>query len=78
MGKTCGCVYCTEHEKYTWAVVMKCGCSCHTDDGMTGHESLCCEIPNGLKVNNPFPELQDKEVCKKIISDFEDRFNEYG
>lgn len=66
------------HDKYRWAVVMSCGCGCHTDDGVTGHVALCCSIPNGLKRNNPekYKDLEDIEVCKQVISDFENNFPE--
>lgn len=71
--KRCTCDFCKDHEKYKWAVVMSCGCGCHSD-GMTGHSGLCCEIPNGLKKNNPYPELEDKALCEKIKKEFHDKW----
>jgi len=49
MGKSCKCTLCVNYEFYKWAVVMECKCGCHTGDGMTGHDGLCCSLPNGLK-----------------------------
>ena len=74
----CGCEFCVAHDKYKWAVVMSCGCGCHNDDGMCGHEALCCEIPNGLQKNNPYPELVDKELCKNIILEFNQKWHTDG
>jgi hypothetical protein len=74
MMQKCNCEFCTAYRKYIWAVVMSCGCSCHRGDGMTGHGGLCCEIPNGLKKNNPYPELEDKELCEKIKKEFLDKW----
>ncbi len=56
---------------YKWAVVMNCKCGCHEDDGMSGHDSLCCSIPNGLKKNNPFKEELDLEDLTKKMHQFE-------
>ena len=60
----CKCIFCETYNKYKWAVVMECGCSCHDDDGMSGHDSLCCEYPNGLKRNNPHEELMSVEYYR--------------
>lgn len=50
----CSCDFCNTQEKYKWAVVLNCGCACHSGDGMTGHDGLCCELPNGLARNSPY------------------------
>jgi hypothetical protein len=50
---------------------MECKCKCHDDDGMTGHDSLCCEFPNGLKRNNPHKDLLPAEYYRKIMDDWE-------
>lgn len=73
----CNCEFCLDLDRYKWAVIMNCPCRCHSDDGVSGHSSLCCEIPNGLKENNPYPELvNDKEVCIAVIEQFNDRWHE--
>ena len=54
----CSCSFCKTYEKYKWAVVLNCGCSCHTGTGMTGHDSLCCELPNGLVKNSPYTKAE--------------------
>lgn len=66
----CKCVHCTTYEFYKWAVVMECKCVCHTGDGMTGHDVLCCSIPNGLKKNNPHEKLESVAYYKKILDDW--------
>lgn len=66
----CTCEFCTDYRKYIWAVVLECKCGCHTDDGVTGHDALCCEIPNGLKRNNPHPDLEDVVTRTKILKEF--------
>ena len=50
----CTCSFCKTYAKYKWAVVLNCGCGCHTSDGMAGHDNLCCEFPNGLFKNSPY------------------------
>lgn len=72
----CNCEFCVAYEKYVWAIVMNCECGCHKDDGMTGHIRLCCEIPNGLKKNNPYPELENKELCNGVIIEFLNKWKE--
>ncbi len=64
----CKCRWCRAYDKYKWAVVMECLCGCHSGDGMTGHEDLCCEFPNGLRKNNPYPRLKSSEYYEKKIN----------
>ena len=66
----CKCLFCETYNKYKWAVVMECGCSCHDGDGMSGHDGLCCEFPNGLKRNNPHHVLETREFYDKILNKF--------
>ena len=61
MNEKCDCEYCKTYSKYKWAVIMECGCGCHNLDGLTGHDKLCCEIPNGLRKDNPHTELEKAE-----------------
>jgi len=49
---------------------MECKCGCHTSDGMTGHDGLCCSLPNVLKKNNPYKNLEKAEVYQKRINDY--------
>lgn len=70
--KRCQCPFCTTHNKYKWAVVMECPCGCHSGDGMTGHDSMCCSVPNGLKKNNPHQELDKAEVYLKELNRLEE------
>jgi hypothetical protein len=65
--KSCNCTHCVNYEFYKWAVVMECWCACHTSDGMTGHEGLCCSVPNGLKKNNPHENLKEAKYYKDIL-----------
>lgn len=51
---------------------MECGCSCHDSDGITGHDGLCCEVPNGIRKNNPYKELEKAEVYRKILDKMEE------
>ena len=67
----CQCTHCVNYELYKWAVIMECPCLCHSDDGVTGHDSLCCEFPNGLRKNNPHKVLEKAEVYRKILNDWE-------
>jgi hypothetical protein len=69
-GNGCKCTHCINYEFYKWAVVMECGCGCHKSDGMTGHDGLCCSLPNGLKKNNPHKHLEKAEYYKKILDDW--------
>lgn len=61
----CECKFCKTYNKYKWAVVMECGCGCHTSDGLTGHDGLCCEVPNALKSNNSHKDLKPLDYYKK-------------
>ena len=72
MTNKCDCQSCQTYDKYKWAVIMECGCSCHDSDGTTGHDGLCCEIPNGLRKNNPYKELDKAEVYRKILDKMEE------
>lgn len=67
MADKCGCEFCRTYEKYQWAVVMECKCVCHNLDGMAGHDSLCCEFPNGLRKNNPHTDLLSAKEYKTIF-----------
>lgn len=67
----CGCKFCQTYELYQWAVVMECPCHCHDEDGMTGHDGLCCEFPNGLRRNNPHKDLLPAKDYLKILNEFE-------
>jgi hypothetical protein len=65
----CQCKLCLNIDKYRWATVMECKCVCHDSDGLSGHESLCCEYPNVLKRNNPYMDLLSSNCYNKIIND---------
>jgi hypothetical protein len=69
MTKTCECNFCKAHDKYRWATIMECGCYCHTADGVSGHDSLCCAYPNGLKRNNPHENLGKAETYKMDLKE---------
>ena len=64
----CNCKFCTNYDKYKWAVIKECGCGCHDRDGLTGHDRLCCEIPNALRKNNPYETLESAEYYNKLIN----------
>jgi hypothetical protein len=66
----CKCTHCVNYHFYKWAVVMECPCGCHTSDGMTGHDGLCCALPNGLRKNNPYKNFEKAEVYRKRINDY--------
>ncbi len=68
--ESCKCKHCTTHDLYVWAVITECPCACHTMDGLCGHDSLCCCVPNGLKKNNPYKTLEKASVYRKILDDF--------
>jgi len=57
----CDCIFCKTYDKHRWKVIMECKCGCHDDDGVSGHDSLCCEFPNGLRRNNPYKDLEQDE-----------------
>ena len=65
----CQCKICTNIDKYLWATVTECKCICHSNDGMTGHENLCCEYPNVLKKDNPHQNLLPAKHYGQIIHD---------
>lgn len=47
MKKTkCKCDLCLSYEKEKAKDILNCGCICHTDQTMIGHDSLCCQCPN--------------------------------
>lgn len=68
--KRCRCTFCKIHPYLKWATVMECCCACHLGDGITGHDELCCSLPNVLKKNNPYNNLEKSEVYKKRINDY--------
>jgi hypothetical protein len=51
---------------------MECGCACHDDDGMSGHDSLCCEFPNVLRKNNPHKDLLPLKEYQAMMDKFEE------
>ncbi len=69
--KTCQCTHCVNYEYFKWAEVEECGCGCHTGDGMTGHDGLCCSIPNGLIKNNPHKDLKPAKYYRDILDKWE-------
>ena len=58
----CDCALCKEIDKDRWKTIMECGCLCHTEHGIIGHSSLCCEYPNGKKCDNPY---KDKKLTNE-------------
>ena len=62
----CNCDFCKTYDKYKWAMIMECKCGCHNDNGINGHDSLCCEFPNGKKKNNPYNELKNAKDYKNL------------
>lgn len=68
--KWCQCTFCKIHPYLKWSTIMECKCACHTSDGITEHETLCCSLPNVLKKNNPYRNLEKAEVYKKQIDDY--------
>lgn len=68
----CTCTFCRNYEKYKWAELMECKCGCHDADGMTGHDRLCCSIPNGLRKNNPHTDLKPLAFYKEEIRKWEE------
>lgn len=50
----CQCDLCRTHDKYRWTTISKCRCLCHVVEVVTGHDSLCCEFPNGKRKDNPY------------------------
>jgi hypothetical protein len=75
---SCQCQFCRTYDRYVWAVVMECGCGCHSDTGEnkpSGHDSLCCEFPNGHKCDNPYTDLRTASDYKKILDLMETQSN---
>jgi len=58
---SCTCKLCTISDKLRWATISECKCHCHTVDTPTGHSSLCCAYPNGLKKDNPYNKLDSAD-----------------
>jgi len=56
--KSCECDFCQIYDKYRWATIDECGCACHSGHGIVGHESMCCEFPNGKRINIPYTDLK--------------------
>ena len=52
---------------------MECRCGCH-DDGLIEHDTLCCGIPNALRRNNPYNDLQSAEYYKTILKQIKDEW----
>jgi len=70
----CNCNFCKDRKIYKEAVINTCKCACHKGDGLTGHDSLCCEIPNGLiDVNS---EKESEEYYLNFITEFKNKYNE--
>lgn len=67
----CTCSFCTNYDKYKWAVIMECPCHCHISEGIVGHDSLCCEFPNGKRKDNPYKELKTASYYMEILNEFE-------
>ena len=52
----CKCEICKVADIRKWDIISKCHCDCHNSTKIMGHDSLCCEYPNGKKFNNPYNE----------------------
>ena len=52
---------------------MECRCGCH-DVGLIEHDTLCCGIPNALRRNNPYNDLQSAEYYKTILKQIKDEW----
>jgi len=70
----CDCKFCKDHKIYKEAVINTCKCFCHSSDGYVGHDSLCCEIPNGLIDKDS--KKESEEYYLKFIEDFRNKYNE--
>lgn len=66
----CNCYFCEIYDKYRWAVISDCKCGCHNDDDVIGHDSLCCEFPNGKKKDSPYKKLKASKHYKKLLDVF--------
>jgi len=58
--KSCMCSLCADYQIEKFAEVMACGCYCHSD-GYTGHDSLCCSLPN-VRPEHHLEQLKVKPV----------------
>lgn len=67
----CNCEICRTYRRYKWAVIKECPCSCHDNDDPSGHDSLCCEFPNGRKKDVPFKRLRNSSYYRKILNKIE-------
>jgi hypothetical protein len=76
MGETCNCEFCRAYAKYIWAVIMECKCGCHYDDIPSGHDSLCCEFPNGRRKDNPYSDLLPASEYKAVLDKWKKEANE--
>jgi len=52
----CDCEICKKNDIRKWDIISECPCTCHNSTNIMGHDSLCCEYPNGKKFNNPYNE----------------------
>lgn len=68
----CTCDFCTTYDKYMWAKVSECKCGCHTSDGPSGHDSLCCEFPNVFIKDNPYTDLKPASYYREILDKMEE------
>jgi len=57
MNKNCDCNICKNIEKRMWKIIEECKCFCHTSNKINGHDNLCCEYPNGKKIDNPYKKI---------------------
>jgi len=62
----CTCKLCKVHDKLRWATIAECKCACHDDERPSGHDSLCCAYPNGVRTNTPYGELNSAQYYKDI------------
>ena len=69
----CNCDFCKTHDKHRWSSIKECGCFCHASNEIVGHDSLCCEYPNGKKKDNPYREgeLQHPSYYNKLMEEVE-------
>ena len=61
----CKCDLCVNYDMYRWATIIECKCACHKSNGPSGHDSLCCEFPNGKAKDNPHKELKPASQYEK-------------
>lgn len=67
----CTCDHCATYDKYKWATINECGCSCHQDSDIHGHSGLCCEFTNGERALNPHAELEQAAFYKEELDRWE-------